>query len=92
MDTFSGAVRIMGGDGILLTTGSEATECAIKLSRAHGIKVGGRKKIGIIGWERGFHGRTLGSQQAGGMAGQKSWIVNEDPAIITAPLTSQLRH
>jgi 4-aminobutyrate aminotransferase-like enzyme len=69
----------------LLTTGSEATECAIKLSRAHGIKVGGNKKIGIIGWERGFHGRTLGAQQAGGMAGQKSWIVNEDPAIITAP-------
>jgi 4-aminobutyrate aminotransferase / (S)-3-amino-2-methylpropionate transaminase / 5-aminovalerate transaminase len=69
----------------LLTTGSEATECAIKLSRAHGIKVGGTKKIGIIGWERGYHGRTLGSQQAGGMAGQKSWIVNEDPAIITAP-------
>jgi len=69
----------------LLTTGSEATECAIKLSRAHGIKVGGQKKIGIIGWERGFHGRTLGSQQAGGMAGQKNWIVNEDPAIITAP-------
>lgn len=69
----------------LLTTGSEATECAIKLSRAHGIKVGGNNKIGIIGWERGFHGRTMGSQQAGGMAGQKSWIVNEDPAIITAP-------
>jgi 4-aminobutyrate aminotransferase-like enzyme len=73
------------GKIFLLTTGSEATECAIKLSRAHGIKVGGTKKIGIIGWERGFHGRTLGSQQAGGMAGQKSWIVNEDPAIITAP-------
>jgi 4-aminobutyrate aminotransferase/(S)-3-amino-2-methylpropionate transaminase len=69
----------------LLSTGSEATECAIKLSRSHGIKVGGKKKIGIIGWERGFHGRTLGSQQAGGMSGQKSWIVNEDPAIVTAP-------
>jgi 4-aminobutyrate aminotransferase-like enzyme len=27
----------------------------------------------------------LGSQQAGGMANQKSWIVNEDPAIINAP-------
>lgn len=69
----------------LLSTGSEATECAIKLSRTHGIKVGGKQKIGIIGWERGFHGRTLGSQQAGGMSGQKSWIVNEDPAIVTAP-------
>jgi len=69
----------------LLTTGSEATECAIKLSRAHGIKVGGKQKLGIVGFERGFHGRTLGSQQAGGMAGQKAWIVNEDPAIINAP-------
>lgn len=69
----------------LLTTGSEATECAIKLARAHGIKVGGKGKIGIVGYERGFHGRTLGSQQAGGMAGQKSWIVNEDPAILNAP-------
>jgi len=69
----------------LLTTGAEAIECAIKLSRAHGIQVGGKKKIGIVGFERGFHGRTLGSQQAGGIAGQKSWIVNEDPAIINAP-------
>ncbi len=69
----------------LLSTGSEATECAIKLSRAHGIKVGGREKIGIVGFDRGFHGRTLGSQQAGGMAGQKEWIVNMDPAFVIAP-------
>lgn len=27
----------------------------------------------------------MGSQQAGGMAGQKNWIVNEDPAIINVP-------
>ncbi len=69
----------------LLTTGSEATECAIKLARAHGIRRGGNRKIGIIGAERGFHGRTLGAQQAGGIPGQKSWIVNEDPAIIQVP-------
>lgn len=69
----------------LLSSGSEATECAIKLSRANGIKVGGTSKIGIIGFDRGYHGRTLASQQAGGMAGQKSWIVNLDKAIIQAP-------
>lgn len=69
----------------LLTTGSEATECAIKLARAHGIRRGGTRKIGIVGAERGFHGRTLGSQQAGGMPGQKTWIVNEDPAIVQVP-------
>jgi len=69
----------------LLTTGSEATECAMKLARFHGIIKGGRAKIGIVGAERGFHGRTLGAQQAGGIPGQKDWIVNEDPAIVQVP-------
>src|SRR6266850_3305669 len=69
----------------LLTTGSEATECAIKLARTYGIKKGGTKKIGIVGAERGFHGRTLGAQQAGGIPGQKNWIINEDPAIVKVP-------
>lgn len=69
----------------LLTTGSEATECALKLARAHGLSVGGPKKIGLVGAERGFHGRTLGAQQVGGIPGQKSWIVNEDPAILQVP-------
>jgi len=69
----------------LLTTGSEAVECALKLARAHGIRVGGWSKIGLVGFDRGFHGRTLGAQQAGGLAGQKTWIVNEDPAIVHAP-------
>ena len=69
----------------LLTTGAEAVECAVKLGRAHGIKTGGKQKIGIVGFQRGFHGRTLAAQQAGGIPGQKAWIVNEDPAIINAP-------
>ncbi|HWH67997.1 MAG TPA: aspartate aminotransferase family protein [Candidatus Sulfotelmatobacter sp.] len=69
----------------LLTTGSEATECALKLARAHGIRQGGKQKIGLVGAERGFHGRTLGAQQAGGIPGQKNWIVNEDPAIVQVP-------
>lgn len=69
----------------LLTTGSESTECAIKLSRSYGIHRGGNDKIGFVGFERGFHGRTLGAQQAGGMPGQKDWIVNDDPAIVQVP-------
>ena len=69
----------------LLTTGSEATECAIKLARTHGIAKGGTKKIGIIGSERAFHGRTLASQMTGGIPGQKDWIVNLDPAITQVP-------
>ncbi|HEY3863514.1 MAG TPA: aspartate aminotransferase family protein [Verrucomicrobiae bacterium] len=69
----------------LLTTGSEAVECAIKLARARGLDLAGSGKIGIVGFERGFHGRTLGSQQAGGIPGQKNWIVNLDRAFIQAP-------
>jgi 4-aminobutyrate aminotransferase / (S)-3-amino-2-methylpropionate transaminase / 5-aminovalerate transaminase len=73
------------GKVFFLTTGAEAVECAIKLARAHGLKKGGPRKIGIVGAERGFHGRTLGAQQAGGIPGQKQWIVNEDPAIVQVP-------
>jgi 4-aminobutyrate aminotransferase-like enzyme len=69
----------------LLTTGSEATENALKLARTWGISTGGKKKIGFVGFERGFHGRTLGSQQVGGIPGQKGWIGNEDPAIVQVP-------
>lgn len=69
----------------LLTTGSESTENALKLARSYGISKGGNRKIGIVGFERGFHGRTLGSQQVGGIPGQKGWIVNEDPAIVQVP-------
>ncbi len=73
------------GKVFFLTTGSEAVECALKLARAHGLKKGGPRKITIVGAERGFHGRTLGSQQVGGIPGQKQWIVNEDPAIVQVP-------
>jgi 4-aminobutyrate aminotransferase-like enzyme len=73
------------GKVFLLTTGSEATECALKLARAHGIRKGGKRKITLVGAERGFHGRTLGAQQAGGMPRQKGWIVNEDPGIVQVP-------
>src|SRR4029434_2774766 len=68
-----------------LTTGAEATENALKMARTYGIRKGGTDKIGFVGFERGFHGRTLGAQRAGGIPGQKGWIVNEDPAIVQVP-------
>src|SRR5215475_844654 len=63
----------------LLTTGSETVECAIKLCRTYGLRTGGRSKHVIVSYEKAFHGRTLGSQQAGGIPGLKEWIVNMDP-------------
>jgi len=62
----------------LLTTGSETVECAIKLCRSHGLKVGGRSKHVVVSFDKAFHGRTLGSQQAGGIPALKEWIVNLD--------------
>ena len=65
----------------LLTTGSETIECAIKLCRSHGLKAGGRTKHVVVSFDKAFHGRTLGSQQAGGIPGLKEWIVNLDPGF-----------
>jgi 4-aminobutyrate aminotransferase/diaminobutyrate-pyruvate transaminase/4-aminobutyrate aminotransferase/(S)-3-amino-2-methylpropionate transaminase len=69
----------------LLTTGAETTECAVKLARTHGLKVGGKKKIGIVSFEQSFHGRTLGAQMIGGSPGLKEWIVNVDPSMWQVP-------
>jgi len=46
---------------------------------------GGRAKHVIVTFEKAFHGRTLGSQQAGGIPGLKEWIVNLDPGFVQVP-------
>ena len=75
----------------LLTTGSEAVECAIKLCRTHGTKLGGREKHVIVSFEKAFHGRTLGSQQAGGIPALKDWIVNLDQGFVQVPFPDGFR-
>lgn len=75
----------------LLTTGSEAVECAIKLCRAHGVKAGGRSKHVIVSFDKSFHGRTLGSQQAGGIPALKEWIVNMDRGFVQVPFPDGFR-
>jgi 4-aminobutyrate aminotransferase/(S)-3-amino-2-methylpropionate transaminase len=75
----------------LLTTGSETVECAIKLCRTHGVKVGGRSKHVIVSFDKAFHGRTLGSQQAGGIPSLKEWIVNPDPGFVQVPFPDGFR-
>jgi len=75
----------------LLTTGSETIECAIKLCRTHGVKIGGRSKHVIVSYDNAFHGRTLGSQQAGGIPALKQWIVNPDPGFAQIPFPDGFR-
>jgi 4-aminobutyrate aminotransferase-like enzyme len=76
---------------LLLTTGSEAVECAIKLCRTYGTKAGGRGKNVIVSFDKAFHGRTLGSQQAGGIPSLKEWIVNMDPGFVQVPFPDGFR-
>lgn len=75
----------------LVTTGSETVECAIKLCRTHGIKAGGRSKHVIVSYDKAFHGRTLGAQQAGGIPALKEWIINLDPGFVQVPFPDAFR-
>lgn len=68
----------------LLSAGTEATECAIKLMRMNARRAG-KKRVGIIGFEDNFHGRTMGSQMICGNAAQRQWIGYEDPHMYRLP-------
>ena len=48
----------------LLSAGTEATECILKLMRLNGIKQN-KRKGGVICFEGNWHGRTLGAQMMG---------------------------
>jgi len=68
----------------LLSSGTEAAECALKLLRMRG-QVQGKKHGGIISFEDSMHGRTLGAQMLGGNPGSRGWIGYEDPHIHRLP-------
>jgi 4-aminobutyrate aminotransferase-like enzyme len=75
----------------LLSTGSETLECALKLMRTYGRRHYGDAKSVIVSFERAFHGRTLGSQQIGGIPAGKAWIKNLDPEIVQVPFPDGFR-
>ncbi|NSW55588.1 MAG: aspartate aminotransferase family protein [Armatimonadetes bacterium] len=75
----------------LVTTGAETTECAIKLMRTWGVAQGGREKHVIVSYDNAFHGRTMGSQMAGGMPAGKSWIINLDKGMVQVPYPDGFR-
>lgn len=75
----------------LLTTGSEAVENAIKVCRANSLRIGGSGKNIILSFESDFHGRTLGSQLAGGIPALKDWIIHRDPDFVNVPCPDGFR-
>ncbi len=69
----------------LLSTGSEATENCIKLSKTYALEKHGPGKKYLISYNNAFHGRTMGAQLAGGMAKQKTWMGTPDPSFVQVP-------
>src|ERR1051326_1046011 len=75
----------------LYSVGSEAIECALKMCRTYGVRTGGRSKHVIVSYDKAFHGRTLGAQQAGGIPELKQWIINLDPGFVQVPFPDGFR-
>ena len=68
----------------LLTTGSETTECALKLCRIRGRRIS-PSKLKMVCWTNAFHGKTMGAQTMAGRDGAKAWIGSLDPNIHHLP-------
>lgn len=68
----------------LLSSGTEATEAALKLIRLNGKKKG-KKSGGVICFNGAFHGRTMGAQMMTGNEDAKAWIGYHDPNIHHMP-------
>jgi 4-aminobutyrate aminotransferase/diaminobutyrate-pyruvate transaminase/4-aminobutyrate aminotransferase/(S)-3-amino-2-methylpropionate transaminase len=75
----------------LLSTGSEATECAMKLARTYAVRNGRPDKTHIVTFENAFHGRTLGAQLAGGSPALKAWIAGSHPEFVQVPYPDGFR-
>ena len=69
----------------LLTTGSEATECCIKLSKTYALEKHGPGKKYFVSFMNAFHGRTYGAQMAGGIPAQKRWMGSGDQTFVQVP-------
>ena len=69
---------------MLISTGSESCEMVIKLSRAYAASKGKKPSV-FVTFANAFHGRTLGSQFAGGIEGLKDWIGYTDDHYVQIP-------
>lgn len=72
------------GKAFLLSSGTEATDAALKLMRMNSQKIG-KRRSGIICIENNWHGRTLGAQMMSSNLGQRAWIGYQDADIHHIP-------
>jgi 4-aminobutyrate aminotransferase/(S)-3-amino-2-methylpropionate transaminase len=64
----------------LMSSGTEATEAALKLMRLYGQKKK-KRRLGIVCINGNWHGRTMGAQMMSGNKKQKEWIGYKDKNI-----------
>jgi 4-aminobutyrate aminotransferase-like enzyme len=69
----------------LLSSGSEATENCIKMAKTYALEKYGPKRRYFVSFGNAFHGRTMGSQLAGGMDKLKTWIIDGDKTFVQVP-------
>ena len=69
----------------LMSTGSEATENCIKLSKTYALAKHGAHKKYFVTFNNAFHGRTMGAQLAGGSEKAKAWMVDRDRTFVQVP-------
>ena len=68
----------------LVSSGTEATECAVKLIRLHG-RAAGKRRGGVVSFEGSMHGRTMLAQMLGGTPAARAWIGYDDPNVHRLP-------
>jgi len=76
----------------LLTTGSEAVENCIKLTKTYALTKYGPARRYVVTFENAFHGRTMGAQLAGGVADQKAWLTDEGQTFVQVPFPDGFRN
>jgi len=69
---------------LLLTTGAEANEAALKMALIRGRQQSHRKRI-IVGHIGNFHGKTMGATLAGGVEKGKHWLPERVDSFLHLP-------
>lgn len=69
---------------LILSTGAEVTETALKIARIWGKKQNKNKNI-IVAFDGAFHGETMGAKTMSGNVKAKEWIGTLDPNIVHLP-------
>lgn len=73
-----------------LSAGSEANEAAIKISRTWQQSRDPKRTV-VVSFRSGYHGRTMGSQLAGGDPAAKQWIAEDQSRFVQVPFPDGFR-